>query len=97
MAAVRVEWCKSYARRERWREEITLGEAEQEFTLASLAYEARAWRERAEVQFGSIQEQRGRQAYAIRQAQWREKLALAFKKQWWSLAEKRKRAEVDEE
>ncbi|KAF9001442.1 hypothetical protein BDZ89DRAFT_929683, partial [Hymenopellis radicata] len=63
---VRVEWCKSYARKERWREEVTLGEAEMLRTLQSLKHEASEWRERVSVVFGSIRETKGRRAYALR-------------------------------
>ena len=80
--AVRVEWCKAYARKERWREEVLLGEAEKEFTLASLKFEAAEWRRRGEVSFGGYLQQRGREAYARRQARAYDSLCASFTRRW---------------
>ncbi len=80
--AVRVEWCKSYARKEHWREEVMLGEEEMPQTLQSLKYEAGQWRECATVDFGCLRERNGRRAYALRQAAVYNGLPASFVRCW---------------
>jgi hypothetical protein len=43
---LRVEWCKSRARQDRWREEVELLQEEMRRVQESLVHQATAWRER---------------------------------------------------
>ncbi|KAF8869765.1 hypothetical protein CPB85DRAFT_1262026 [Mucidula mucida] len=96
--AVRVEWCKSYARKERWQEEVMLGEEEMPPTLQSLKYEAGQWRERATVDFGCLRERNGRRIYALRQAAVYNGLHASFVRCWKPTSvRKRKRGCDDDE
>ncbi|KAJ7801206.1 hypothetical protein B0H14DRAFT_3489894 [Mycena olivaceomarginata] len=45
--ALRIEWCKAYARTRRWREEMLLVEEEVRRAGVTLEYRAREWEERA--------------------------------------------------
>ncbi|KAF9005771.1 hypothetical protein BDZ89DRAFT_1049014 [Hymenopellis radicata] len=76
--SVRMEWCKSYARKERWREEVIIGEDKMPRMLQSLKYEVQQWRTRVDVKFGSLREINGRRAYAYRQAAVYDALHAAF-------------------
>ncbi|KAJ7459117.1 hypothetical protein B0H11DRAFT_2160606 [Mycena galericulata] len=50
MAALRVEWCKSWARTDRWREEVDLLKEEMRRVPISLRHRAARWMEKREVE-----------------------------------------------
>ncbi|KAJ7782921.1 hypothetical protein B0H16DRAFT_1709750 [Mycena metata] len=69
--ALRIEWCKAYARVWRWREELRLLEEEARRLLISLEFEAKQWEERVRmVRVGLIpfDEAEGAIAYGVKQA-----------------------------
>ncbi|KIY61885.1 hypothetical protein CYLTODRAFT_459471 [Cylindrobasidium torrendii FP15055 ss-10] len=70
--AVRVEWCKAYARKQRWSEEVTILKEEQRRAVESLRAETREWEARMSSTTG------GRAAYAHRQVVARKALAVQF-------------------
>ncbi|KAF7305724.1 CxC2 domain-containing protein [Mycena chlorophos] len=47
--ALRIEWCKAYARSRRWKEEVRMLTEEQRRVPVSLMYEANRWAARAQV------------------------------------------------
>jgi hypothetical protein len=47
--ALRIEWCKAYARVRRWREEVAILEEEWRRVPISLGYEAQKWVDRAKT------------------------------------------------
>ncbi|KIY60766.1 hypothetical protein CYLTODRAFT_427783 [Cylindrobasidium torrendii FP15055 ss-10] len=65
--AIRIEWSKAYARRERWSEEVILLEEEERRTLQSLRCMESDWLARAWTHQGASVTQRGKRAYAKRQ------------------------------
>jgi hypothetical protein len=72
--AVRVEFCKAWARERRWDEEKQLLREEMRRTLATFRWEAEKW-EKAVVE-GSSPDIEGRNAYAFRQAHIRREMHL---------------------
>jgi hypothetical protein len=69
--ALRIEWCKSYARTRRWREEVRILGEEWRRMPISLAYIENQWKDRAaKVPVGTIPagEAEGMIAYAVKQA-----------------------------
>ncbi|KAK7020693.1 hypothetical protein VNI00_017635 [Paramarasmius palmivorus] len=79
--AVRIEWCKTWARKRRWDEELELIEEEMRRTLESLRYEGQLWCERAKECESSVDAE-GRSAYALRQAAIRQELVVKFVRLW---------------
>ncbi|KIY61244.1 hypothetical protein CYLTODRAFT_405658 [Cylindrobasidium torrendii FP15055 ss-10] len=71
--AVRVEWCKAYARKQRWTEEVVVLKEEQRRVVESIRSEQREWEARRDATTG------GRAAYAARQVLAREQLAVQFR------------------
>ncbi|KIY60979.1 hypothetical protein CYLTODRAFT_337246, partial [Cylindrobasidium torrendii FP15055 ss-10] len=70
--AVRVEWCKAYARKQRWGEEVIILLEEQRRAIESIHAETRQWEARETATSG------GRAAYAHRQVLARKALAAQF-------------------
>jgi len=95
--AVRVEFCKAYARVRRWDEETKLLVEEQRRILVTFRWEAEEW-ERAVVE-GTEPDAEGRNAYAHRQAYIRRQMAASFQETWATplLPAKRRRRHVVEE
>lgn len=88
---MRVEWAKSKARAERWREELALLTEEMRRSLAYVRAEAGSWRKLAEQQHELVQRSRGptadaledgRRAYAVQKALMYEGLARRFAAKW---------------
>lgn len=77
-AAVRIEWSKSFARKERWREEVILLEEEMRRVLKSLEYETKAWELREAATGTARHVGEGMRAYARRQVVIRERLLERF-------------------
>ncbi|KAF7307923.1 CxC2 domain-containing protein [Mycena kentingensis (nom. inval.)] len=65
--ALRIEWCKAYARVRRWREEVLILQEEWRRLPISLAYEAERWDQRAKKVSGNDASAEGRVAYARKQ------------------------------
>jgi len=78
--AVRVEFCKAYARERRWNEEQILLVEEQRRTLVSLRWESEEWKGLVTESGGPDLE--GRNAYAYRQAHIRNEMAASFEHTW---------------
>lgn len=80
---LRVEWAKSYARAERWEEEVSLVQEEMRRVLAFLNDKARWWREqsclRTNVDDATLS---GIRAYAEKQAELRHALGIDFACEW---------------
>ncbi|KIY60826.1 hypothetical protein CYLTODRAFT_482382, partial [Cylindrobasidium torrendii FP15055 ss-10] len=66
--SIRIEWCKAYARRARWTEEVVLLEEEERRIVQSLCWYEAGWRARAHAWHGLTAVNRGKRAYARRQA-----------------------------
>ena len=62
--ATRVEWCKTYSRMNRWKEEVALLDEEMCRTLVSIEYDAVAWEKAAKTSDRGTAEGEGRIAYA---------------------------------
>ncbi|KAK7046798.1 CxC2 domain-containing protein [Favolaschia claudopus] len=96
--AVRVEWSKAKARRDRWMEEVDLLREEMRRVLRFLAWRAAWWEERTvsarEVR-GDLRA--GLQAYAARQAAMARQIARRFKSAWDTSASDAVRAAVQED
>ncbi|KAJ7735423.1 hypothetical protein DFH07DRAFT_870763 [Mycena maculata] len=85
--ALRMEWCKAWARTDRWREEVELLKEEVRRVPISLHHRAAWWLERQDVEaFGGAHAE-GVRAYATRQAELMEGLAGHFEGMWSGLAE----------
>lgn len=90
-SALRVEWAKSRARAERWREELILLSEEMRRSLAFVRYRASWWR-----QLGSSQTHanpgvlEGLRAYAFEQASHQDILAAQWLENWTPLVAKAK-------
>lgn len=81
--AIRVEFCKAWARERRWNEEKQLVQEEMRRTLVMFRWEAEKW-EKAVVD-GDGPDSEGRNAYAHRQAFIRRAMAVAFETLWATL------------
>ncbi|KAJ7729736.1 hypothetical protein B0H16DRAFT_1330222 [Mycena metata] len=69
--ALRIEWCKAYARVRRWKEEVMLVEEEARRAPVFLEHRAKEWERRVkEVRVGEIPEDQaeGAIAYGLKQA-----------------------------
>ncbi|KAJ7020502.1 hypothetical protein C8F04DRAFT_1274966 [Mycena alexandri] len=83
--ALRVEWCKAFARTRRWGEEVRLLEEEYRRVGVSLEYEASKWDARAAAvpkEALDSQEAEGAVAYALRQAEMYRDLRVRGDKVW---------------
>ncbi|KAL0571336.1 hypothetical protein V5O48_010634 [Marasmius crinis-equi] len=79
--AVRVEWCKAYSRKMRWREELELVEEEMRRTPISLEHEAGIWEARRVEEDGSALAE-GINSFSSRQASFRRALIAKFQSLW---------------
>ncbi|KAK7028481.1 CxC2 domain-containing protein [Favolaschia claudopus] len=96
--AVRIEWSRARARRDRWVEEVMHLREEMRRTLRFLQWKALWWEERLLVQRevrGDIMA--GVQAYAARQAAGMREIARRFKGAWDGSVSEAVRAAVEEE
>lgn len=73
-----MEWSKSFARKERWKEEVILLEEEMRRVVESLRYESKEWRVREAAVETLRHTGDGMRAYARRQAAIRERLTEQF-------------------
>ncbi|KAK7054020.1 CxC2 domain-containing protein [Favolaschia claudopus] len=81
--AVRVEWAKTKARRDRWVEEVELLREEMRRVLRFLAWRALWWEQRRAVLWEVAPEVRaGLQAYAARQAALARRMARTWREAW---------------
>ena len=89
--ALRIEWCKSKARADRWAEEVSLLVEEQRRVLAYFESRARWWDDRStdatdwSLDGATISNRHfhsGRKAYALRQAHMYRRMAEKGKKIW---------------
>ncbi|KAJ7055666.1 hypothetical protein C8F01DRAFT_993960 [Mycena amicta] len=82
--AVRVQWSKARARRDRWTEEVRLLREEMKRVLRSLVSMEEVWRRRAggRVEGGEAGLASGLQAYALRQAAVYRRIADGFFSAW---------------
>ncbi|KAF8997031.1 hypothetical protein BDZ89DRAFT_970727, partial [Hymenopellis radicata] len=88
--SVRVEWCKSWARCQRWGEEVKLLKVEMERVSVTLLWLASQWRLRAEADLpGSEDLKAGRRSYALRQAHWLDAVREQFEARWKGSATRR--------
>ncbi|KAK7027809.1 CxC2 domain-containing protein [Favolaschia claudopus] len=96
--AVRIEWSKAKARRDRWVEEVQLLREEMRRVLRFLAWRAGWWEERAVVEREVRQElNEGAQAYAARQAAMTRQIGRRFRSAWDTSASEAVRAAVEED
>ncbi|KAJ6477917.1 hypothetical protein C8R47DRAFT_984594 [Mycena vitilis] len=83
--ALRVEWCRAKARKNRWEEEVNLLREEMKRVLRYLAWAAAFWEELAEVPIAwdelSAPTQHGKAAYAAKQAAWLRELKDFFQRE----------------
>ncbi|KAJ6512878.1 hypothetical protein C8R45DRAFT_1087985 [Mycena sanguinolenta] len=88
--ALRVEWCKGFARSSRYTEEVLLVREEMRRTIAYGERAAREWDRLAAVELpGTSAELReGRQAYAAEQAAREREWCARLEKQWRGILEK---------
>jgi hypothetical protein len=81
--AVRVEWAKAWARRERWREEVALLQEEMCRTLRYLTWKSDWWLQKARtVENDDVELLSGLKAYARRNAGLLLEIRERFKCEW---------------
>ncbi|KAF7319065.1 CxC2 domain-containing protein [Mycena chlorophos] len=82
--AVRVEWCKARARKQRWDEEVELVREEMKRVLRSLSWEQKQWQQRADCVREDVDGEvaAGLRAYALRQVAMRKRIAEGFYAEW---------------
>ncbi|KAF7331140.1 CxC2 domain-containing protein [Mycena sanguinolenta] len=82
--ALRVEWCKAYARMRRWHEDVVLVEEEMRRTIQYGYWQAGEWLGRSVAREGSIGEelQEGLRAYALEQAHREARTCEELKSKW---------------
>ncbi|KAK7435536.1 hypothetical protein VKT23_019587 [Stygiomarasmius scandens] len=79
---LRIEWCKTYVRVKRWREEIVLLQEEMRRCLVTLEWQAQQWEAKTKIDNFDGERKEGASAYAFQQAELRRGLALRFKGLW---------------
>ncbi|KAL0566047.1 hypothetical protein V5O48_015965 [Marasmius crinis-equi] len=79
--AVRIEWCKAYARKRRWTEELALVEEEMRRVPLSLEHEAQVWEGR-NLPTDEDPKIEAINAYSSRQAAIRQRLSERFQSLW---------------
>ncbi|KAG2112112.1 hypothetical protein DEU56DRAFT_749410 [Suillus clintonianus] len=80
---LRIEWCKSRARANRWAEEVELLQEEMRRVADFLAWHAGWWEKRANWRtVPAAPEQEGLQGYAKRQAALRRAMRVRFQEMW---------------
>ena len=91
---MRVEWCRAYARKKRWSEEVALLEEEQRRVLASLKWGEQWWQKWADLEEEGTSPalRRGRRAYVLQQKAWLIRVGARFARRWAGLDGKRRRA-----
>ncbi|KAJ7264470.1 hypothetical protein B0H12DRAFT_1011966, partial [Mycena haematopus] len=88
--ALRVEWCKAYARMKRWHEDIVLVEEEMRRTIEYGAWMAAQWEMRATARSEGVSPAlaEGLRAYAAEHVDRERETCLRLAKQWSGLREK---------
>ncbi|KAJ7026606.1 hypothetical protein C8F04DRAFT_966262 [Mycena alexandri] len=83
-SALRVEWCKAYARMRRWYEDVVLVEEEMRRTIQYGYWEAGEWLKRSVARDDSTNEglREGIKAYALEQAHREAKTCTLLKEKW---------------
>ncbi|KAL0568058.1 hypothetical protein V5O48_013931 [Marasmius crinis-equi] len=79
--AMRIEWCKAYAWKSRWSEELCLVEEEMRRTPISLEHQPCSWESQTTANNGSP-EAEAINAYAHRQAALRRSMSVKFQRLW---------------
>ncbi|THU89750.1 hypothetical protein K435DRAFT_597846, partial [Dendrothele bispora CBS 962.96] len=79
---LRIEWCKSYARVKRWREEVLLLQEEMRRCLVTLKWQAEQWTGRADIDTYEGERWEGSAAYAYEQADVRLRISARFEELW---------------
>ena len=83
---LRVEWAKTRARRDRWKEEIELVVEEMRRVLVFLVWKAGKWDDLGNAStFGSEELNEGLRAYAAKQADYQQELAICFARRWYPI------------
>ncbi|KAK7022084.1 CxC2 domain-containing protein [Favolaschia claudopus] len=96
--AVRIEWCRAQARRDRWTEEVMLLREEMKRVLRFLQSRAVWWEERLVVDREVREDVRaGLRAYAARQASITRAIARRFRSKWDTSASEVVRAALEDE
>ncbi|KAJ7318568.1 hypothetical protein DFH08DRAFT_1036369 [Mycena albidolilacea] len=82
--ALRVEWCKAYARMQRWQEDVVLVEEEMRRTIEYGYWSAREWERRADGRAGSVNDELLEEltAYAREQQQREVKTSKTITEKW---------------
>ncbi|KAJ6506688.1 hypothetical protein C8R45DRAFT_816824 [Mycena sanguinolenta] len=82
--ALRVEWCKAYARMRRWHEDVVLVEEEMRRTIQYGYWQAGQWLDRSVARDGEVDGvlQEGLKAYALEQVHREAKTCDALKAKW---------------
>ncbi|KAF8162287.1 hypothetical protein K438DRAFT_1775989 [Mycena galopus ATCC 62051] len=82
--ALRVEWCKAYARMRRWHEDVVLVEEEMRRTIQYGYWEAGQWLERSVARENEVDAelQEGLKAYALEQTHREAKTCDQLKEDW---------------
>jgi hypothetical protein len=89
MTAMRVEWAKTKARADRWREEVLLVTEEMRRTICFLEWKAVWWSELTSSRPDApLHVRRGIAAYAAKQMSVCRSLAMSFAKQWYPILKK---------
>ncbi|KAF7365867.1 CxC2 domain-containing protein [Mycena venus] len=88
--ALRVEWCKSYARMRRWQEDVVLVKEEMRRTIEYGYWSACEWARRAEARAGTVGEEllEGLTAYAREQQNRETKTCEKLTTNWAKIREK---------
>ncbi|THU81090.1 hypothetical protein K435DRAFT_694254 [Dendrothele bispora CBS 962.96] len=81
---LRIEWCKSYARVKRWREEVLLLQEEMRRCVVTLKWQAQQWEGRADIDTYEGERWEGSAAYAYEQANVRLRISARFEELWSS-------------
>ncbi|KAK7442944.1 hypothetical protein VKT23_015888 [Stygiomarasmius scandens] len=79
---LRIEWCKTYARVKRWREEILIVQEEMRRCLTTLEWQVRWWENRAQIDTFEGERLEGASAYAYQQAAVCRQIANRFVTIW---------------
>ena len=85
LTAMRVEWAKTKARADRWREEVLLVTEEMRRTICFLDWKAKWWLDLMYRPDAPLCTQRGVAAYATKQAAICRSMAMSFAKCWFPL------------
>ncbi|KAL1714108.1 hypothetical protein EV715DRAFT_295467 [Schizophyllum commune] len=92
-AGIKVEYCKAYARKRRWEEEVPLLREEMRRTLVSLAVDSARWERIANEEHRSGPLGEGARAYAYSQADTFRRLHTHFDALWHDLKDDREVSE----